>query len=130
MLQKSRIKNDVILMAVLLAAVCIVSVFLYFKNRDFSKLTVEISVNGETVYTFPLGESSEYNMEMQLDTGNYLVIENGFVYVKDAACPDRLCVKQGKISEAGQSIICLPHRLVIKITGENEHNSGGLDVIQ
>lgn len=130
MAQKSIMKNDFILMAVLLATVLVISAFIYFINRDYSKLTVEISVNGETVYTFPLGEGSEYNMEMQLDTGNYLVIENGFVYLSDADCPDRLCVKQGKISKAGQSIICLPHRLVIKITGKSEDNSGGLDVVQ
>lgn len=130
MVQKSRIKNDLILMAVLLVTICVISVFLCFMNRDFSELEVEISVDGETVYTFPLGEDSKYNMELQLETGNYLVIENGFVYLKDADCPDKLCVRQGKISEVGQSIICLPHRLIIKINGHRENSSGGLDVIQ
>ena len=35
--------------------------------------------------------------------------------VVDADCPKRLCLEQGWIEGSGQSIICLPHRVVISI---------------
>ena len=50
---------------------------------------------------------------------NTLVIEGGRARIEAADCPDKLCVKQRAISKAGESIICLPHKLVIRISGES-----------
>ena len=35
-----------------------------------------------------------------------------------ADCPDGYCIRQGKITGKGQVIVCLPHRLVLEVTGE------------
>ena len=48
---------------------------------------------------------------------NRLIIENGRAWIAEADCPDGLCVKQGMISQKGQSVICLPHKLVVVIEG-------------
>ena len=48
---------------------------------------------------------------------NLLIIEGGEVWLLEADCPNQLCVKMGKIRSAGQSIVCLPHRLVVRIVG-------------
>jgi len=47
-------------------------------------------------------------------------IEGGEAYLKEADCPDGLCVGMGKISRSGQSIICLPHKVVVDIVGGDE----------
>ena len=39
--------------------------------------------------------------------------------MEDADCPDKVCVKTGKIKSPGQTVVCLPHRVVIEITGDN-----------
>lgn len=46
---------------------------------------------------------------------NLMVIANHYAMVTDADCPDGFCVRQRHISRRGESIICLPHRLVIRI---------------
>ena len=51
---------------------------------------------------------------------NKIKIDNKAVWVEDASCPDKLDVKMGKIEKAGQMIVCLPNRLMIKISGNNE----------
>ena len=48
---------------------------------------------------------------------NLLVIEGGEVYLSEADCPTQLCVKTGKIRYAGQRIVCLPHRMAVRIVG-------------
>ncbi|MBQ3488004.1 MAG: NusG domain II-containing protein [Clostridia bacterium] len=48
---------------------------------------------------------------------NTLVIEGGQVWLSEADCPNLLCVKTGKIRYAGQSIVCLPHKLAVRIVG-------------
>jgi len=35
----------------------------------------------------------------------------------DAPCPGKLCVKQGWIEHAGQSIVCIPSEIMIHISG-------------
>ena len=51
---------------------------------------------------------------------NRLVIRGGEAWIEDADCPDRLCVKQGRISRNGQAVTCLPHKLVITVESGKE----------
>ena len=51
---------------------------------------------------------------------NLILISNGEVRVCDADCPDKLCIKQRSISKGGESIICLPHKLVVQIISKEE----------
>jgi len=49
-----------------------------------------------------------------------ITIEDGKVWVSSAPCPNKLCMRQGKIAKPGESIICLPNRLVITIQGAKQ----------
>lgn len=124
---KKRIKNDIILIIFLLVIVCFIGTFIYLINRNKTELYVEICVNGRINDRFILETGNDSRKELNLETGNVLIVENGAVYIKDADCPDKLCVKQGKITKAGQSIICLPNKLVVRIVGNDDD---GLDVVQ
>ena len=67
--------------------------------------------------------SINQNVEKEIVTEygkNTLVIENGKVSVKEADCPDLVCVKNSEISFDGETIVCLPHKLVIEITAKAE----------
>ena len=58
-----------------------------------------------------------------IDTGrgsNTLVIEDGAVSVTQADCPDKVCVAQGAIRYNGETIVCLPNRVVVEVTGAEE----------
>ena len=51
---------------------------------------------------------------------NILHIEGGKAWLDDANCPDKLCVNQGKISNNGETITCLPNKLTITVYGEED----------
>ncbi|MCR5503685.1 MAG: NusG domain II-containing protein [Lachnospiraceae bacterium] len=51
---------------------------------------------------------------------NTIRIEDGAVFVTDADCRDHVCMRSGKIRRRGESIICLPNRLTVRITGKGE----------
>ena len=78
--------------------------------------TVIVEQNGRVTARYPLGEDRTVRIE---GAGGYnlLVIEGDEVYLSEADCPTGLCVKTGRIRYAGQSIVCLPHRLAVRITG-------------
>lgn len=108
-------RADVILIIALLALSALL--FAVFYSGEEGALAV-VAVDGETVAEYPLAVNGEF----ELNGGtNILVIENGKAYLRDADCPDKLCVKQGKISKTGQCITCLPNRLTVTITGAGEN---------
>ncbi|MBQ4629510.1 MAG: NusG domain II-containing protein [Clostridia bacterium] len=50
--------------------------------------------------------------------GNVILVENGRVSMVEADCPDKLCIKQGAITNGARPIVCLPNNVVIKITDD------------
>ena len=48
---------------------------------------------------------------------NIVEVEPGRIRVSEADCPDQVCVRQGWIATSAAPVVCLPHGLVIEITG-------------
>ncbi len=85
---------------------------------------VVISVDGREEAVYSLYEDRTETIRGAEGLDNVLEIRNGKARVKEAGCPDRLCVRQGTISKEGESIVCLPNRVVITVrrgeAGEND----------
>ena len=115
-------KNDMILAASLAAAtVLLFLLFLLLRGSDPGSLAV-ITVNGSEYGSYSLNQNQE--IIVQLDQGsNTVVIEDGSVFMKDADCPDRYCVTKGRIYRTGDTIVCLPHRLVVEIRSNTDQNT-------
>jgi len=75
-----------------------------------------ITVDGKVFRTVRLGG---YERIYVPGTGGYDIVEidGRRVRVVDADCPDKLCIKTGWISRPPEQIVCLPNRVVVKITG-------------
>ena len=86
--------------------------------------TVIVEQNGQETARYALSEDRTVRIEGE-GGYNLLVIEGGEVYLSEADCPTQLCVKTGKIRYAGQSIVCLPHKLAVRIKG----GASGLDAV-
>lgn len=100
----------------LILLVALVGLTLYFSLTPKPGQYVEIYVDGDRLKSaIPLSENAVIELE-----GLTVVVSEGKVYVQDADCPDKLCEKTGEIKKAGESIICLPNRVVIKISGKAE----------
>lgn len=92
---------------------------------DHVDLEVSISVNGQEVMVLPLQEESRELVIDGFQGKSYVEITEGKVHMIDSACPDKLCVHMGWKSHSGESIICLPNRVVIEVRSREE----GPDVI-
>ena len=79
-----------------------------------------ISVDGELIDTIDLSRVTEaYDISIDTEYGHNTVhVEPGAISVTDADCPDGICVRQGKLTSSGTPIVCLPHKLVIEIYGD------------
>lgn len=107
-------RGDLYLMVgCLLAALVCCGLWRLFR-RDGAAVVVE--QNGREIARYVLSEDRTERIEGE---GGYntLVIEGGQAWLSEADCPNQLCVKTGKIRYAGQSIVCLPHKLAVRIVG-------------
>ena len=121
-----KIKFDILLISVLIAVGAAVLLFAFLNGQGGAY--VQIKVDGRVTAVCPLAENRTVTIN-GINGTNLLVIENGEAYIGEADCPDKLCVNQGKISMTGQSVICLPHRIVVEITGEEQKDNSEIDVI-
>ena len=113
-------KRDFIAIAIVIILSAVGFLLLNFGRARGSE--VVITAGGSEYGTYPLSEDKV--IEIKSDVGlNTVVIENGSVYMKDADCPDRYCVKQGKVTGSGDSIICLPHKLVVEVKSSDGENT-------
>ena len=108
-------KNDWILIAAVLcvAAICL---GIHFFAADSEQVMVEISVDGELFGQYRLDEEQT----IDINGTNRLKIADGRADMIWADCPDKLCVHQKAISRDGESIICLPNKLVVSVVGGEE----------
>ena len=76
-----------------------------------------VTVDGVVWGTFPLpAEGVREVFTVETPQGwNRIVLHDGTVAVEDANCPNHLCQRQGSISQPGEVIACLPHRLLIEV---------------
>ncbi len=107
-------------LAVLLAAaVAGVVIFAVMMNIPRKNPTAEIYQNGILIKRAPLSVDAEFTVECESGK-NVVKIENGTVSVTFADCPDKVCVNRGRVSGGAVPIVCLPHKLEIRVVdGEN-----------
>ena len=107
-------KGDVVLIVALLLTGC--ALLIPTLNRP-SAAQVTVYAADREVFRCPLSGQESYTWR---EGENYVHIEvaDGAVWVADASCPDRDCVHRGRQSRAGASIICLPNRVSVILSGE------------
>ncbi len=110
-------------------AVAALSAFLIAQGvadaKSGSSLNAVISVNGRELDSLSLREDLEELAVEGYRGTSYLQLSEGRIRMLDSACPDKLCVHTGWISRPGESIVCLPNRVVIEIRSGEE----GPDVV-
>lgn len=114
---KNRTLNDILLCVVVLLVALIA--FLVFKATMKDGNFAVVLIDGEEKYRYSLSENGEHlikNGEFE----NLLVIKDGKASVNSANCKDKICVSHREISSAGESIVCLPHKLVVSIEAKGD----------
>lgn len=72
--------------------------------------TVTVKKDNKIVYKGSLYENTQIKLE-----GNTVDISNGYAKMLNADCKNQICVKHKQISKNGESIICLPNRVIVQI---------------
>ena len=111
-------RNDIWLL-VGIAAVLAVFAAIYFATRTTGEWVTVIQ-NGDEIARYALSENREIPITNGDTVTNVLVIQDGKAFVQTATCPDQICVKHRAVSKTGETVVCLPNELVIKIEASSD----------
>lgn len=102
---------DIVLFVVAAILVVVLCSTLFRKTGE----SVEIATQNARIIL-----SLQENARRRVDEHLTVVIENGKVWVEDSDCKNLVCVKTGKISHVGESIVCAQNRIVITVIGNTD----------
>lgn len=124
-------KADLIIIAIVL-----ISALTFLGIREYSKYTTaknssglyaEIQIDGQVFKTIELTEETDETILLETELGqNTIVIHDGIVHMQDADCRDQICVNEKPMSEVGDIIVCLPHKVVVEIKGSEKSSIDGV----
>ena len=114
-------KADLILMAAIVIIGLGISIFLAAGSHQGNK--VEITKDGKLWGTYSLDGEHKITIRDGKEL-NVVKISGGKVTMESANCKNQVCVHHSPVSRTGESIVCLPHKIVVSIKGEeNEYDA-------
>jgi hypothetical protein len=117
-------KGDMLLIVLLL----VVAVSIFASNRVISSAAERqqgatkavISLDGEVYQTIDLSWQTDM-VEIRTKRGyDLLKVHDNGIEVVESDCPQKICISMGFINRAGQTIICLPNRMIVEIVGSDK----------
>lgn len=110
-------KSDIKLIIILgIISIIGVGIFTFFSKSGEEAL---VYYNGLLIKTIDLSVDSDYVVDGA--NGDVLInVRSGKIKVEDENSPLHLCSKQGYIDSSYESIVCLPNKIVINISSDNE----------
>ena len=122
--------RDILLVLVILALAVVLLFVIHSRGREGSYVVVMIRNKETARYSMTINGVYDINGDNDNngDNGNTnrVEIKDGRVRMIEASCPNHLCIRQGWISLEGQSIVCLPNKVVVRIEG----SGNGPDFVQ
>jgi hypothetical protein len=107
---------DVVILLLILGATGVITFSVYGgqQGEPYAHIT---SPHEELYYT--LTDSRTISVKGPLGA-TIIEIAEGAVSVRSSPCPEKICVKSGRVSQPGQWIACLPNQVLITIEGRSE----------
>ena len=115
-------KGDIILIVSLLVLSLVLFVISF--TGDTESLRAEIYADGELTHDIALSEAAEgYTLT---ENGCELLIETDGVSFVYSDCGDKLCIKKGKLKRQGDTMACVPERVVVIIKSDSKKQIDGV----
>ena len=126
---KKRKKDLIFIFSILIIAVFLLLIQRVYGNAQDEADMIKITVDQKLYGTYDLNKNQ--TITIQNDSGiNTIQIQNKKVWMEEADCPDGYCKEQGHISKNKQTIVCLPHKLVVEISNASENEtSEEIDIV-
>jgi hypothetical protein len=122
-------KTDIlIVLAIVFVSIALWNVYGLFNSKKVVK--AEIYYYSDLVETVDLNDGVDKKFSIPQDKNVvFHKDKEGNIWFEESDCPDKICIKSGKLHLSGQSAACLPNGIVLKIVPVGERTDDDLDII-
>ncbi|WP_444658037.1 NusG domain II-containing protein [Caproiciproducens sp. R2] len=122
-------KTDLVILAVALV-VCAAAWFSYQSIVGKKAAKAEIYYKSELADTVDLtaGVDKRFSIEQNKNV-IFHVFKDGSICFEESNCPDKICIRAGRLHTIGESAACLPNGIVMKIVAKDQRSSDDLDAV-
>lgn len=90
-----------------------------YRTVDNRRLVLRVEQDRKVIRVLPLSQNHRETIHSKYGT-NTIVIKNGKADVTKADCKNQVCVNSRKISKNGETIVCLPHKLILTVVPKGQ----------
>ncbi len=112
MRRKVSIKELIITAVIVLIGI---TAFIVFESVKQNGKTAVISVDGKIIQQINLEDTENKTFALEEFENITFEVKNGKIRVVSSDCPDKICKNTGFISKSGESIICMPNKMIVEI---------------
>lgn len=124
---KRSYRNDILLILFFLIIGLVTLVWIHAHAKSGAQ--IRVSIDNKEYGTYSLDKNQTITIN-QNHWENVLVIKNNTAVMTKADCPDKICVNHAAISKKGETIVCLPHKVVVEVINQgNTKKKDQIDII-
>lgn len=116
---KFKKRDKLVVILLLLLSIGLAFFVQKFKSNENGNY-LKVELNGKEYGTYPLNKDKTFKIKIDKDEYNIVEIKNGKVKMREANCRDLLCTHMPSIEKVGETIVCLPHRLILEIISSDD----------
>lgn len=114
-------KNDVIVIAIIVViALAVFAGVNFFGEQNTKDARAVVTIDGAEYGSYSLSEDKKIKITSEHGSYNILVIEDGVASMEEASCPDKICVRHKPVDKTGETLVCLPNKVVVEIKNGEE----------
>jgi hypothetical protein len=112
-------RSDILIVSVILAAgILLWAAYNHFVGNE--KGRAEIYYESQLVKTVALDKGVDKTFSLpQNEHVIFHLYKDGSIRFEESDCPDKICIKTGRLRRVGESAACLPNKMIMKIVPEN-----------
>ncbi|MDT2826925.1 MAG: NusG domain II-containing protein [Enterococcus viikkiensis] len=121
--------DGIIVLLLILLSFAPIVVFSINRVNEAPTQQAVLSVDGKEIKSFDLNDDKQsYTYRYTDPDGDYNLIEikGSKIRIKEANCGDQICVRRGWIDQSGETIVCLPHKLLIEVKASDGGETGSV----
>ncbi|MFI3324659.1 MAG: NusG domain II-containing protein [Clostridia bacterium] len=108
--------GDIIIVALII--IMAILIFVLMLPKTYTNNILEVYLDGELIDSISLEEDNYQTIEINETASVTIEIDGLEVRVINSTCYDHVCENTGYISVAGEVIVCMPNKLLLKIVGD------------
>lgn len=122
-------KTDIIILSAIIIF-CFILWGTYRLLYSKAPATAEIYYGSELIESISLAEGTDRIFSVpQNENVVFHLFADGSICFEESDCRDKICIRSGRLRMVGETAVCLPNKLILKIVRNDKRVSGDMDMV-